>query len=260
MEKSSVSTWKILESLYAVMKNRKDKNVRFETLTTIGKKLVPNYRFKWPQMEWWEDTNFNKYLTLFDETEGMNADRRWMIYQLTRLTDSVPGDTAECGVYKGLGSYLICAANTKSQNHDRTHHMFDSFEGLSEPNKIDGNFWKKGDLSIGLEDVKKKFEDFTNVQYWKGWIPDRFNEVKDKQFSLIHIDVDIYKPTFDSIAFFYPRMSDGGIIICDDYGFTTCPGATEAINTFLADKPEKMISLSGGGGFIIKGKPTTRLT
>jgi hypothetical protein len=52
-------------------------------------------------------------------------------------------------------------------------------------------------------------------------------------------------------------MNKGGLILCDDYGFTSCPGATKAINEFLQDKKEKMISLSGGGGFFIKGTETS---
>jgi hypothetical protein len=45
----------------------------------------------------------------------------------------------------------------------------------------------------------------------------------------------------------------GGIFVCDDYGFLTCPGATKAMDEFLLTKREKMISLPGGGGFFIKG-------
>ena len=89
--------------------------------------------------------------------------------------------------------------------------------------------------------------------------PDRFNEVADRRFSFLHIDVDLYEPTRDSIAFFYPRMNVGGVIICDDYGFATCPGATKAIDEYLRDKPEKMMTLSDGGGFLIKGIPTSDL-
>ena len=72
------------------------------------------------------------------------------------------------------------------------------------------------------------------------------------RFSFVHIDVDLYDPTKDSISFFYDRLNADGIIVCDDYGFTTCPGATRACNEFLENKPEKMIALSGGGGFLIK--------
>jgi hypothetical protein len=70
------------------------------------------------------------------------------------------------------------------------------------------------------------------------------------------VDVDLYEPTRDSIRFFYDRLNPGGILVCDDYLFMTCPGATEAIDEFLADKPEKMLGLPGGGGFFIKGCAT----
>ena len=72
----------------------------------------------------------------------------------------------------------------------------------------------------------------------------------------MHIDVNLYQPTLDSLAFFYPRMQHGGIVVCDDYGFSTCPGATRAVQEFLADAPEKMVALPVGGGFFIKGCPT----
>src|SRR5579864_1850835 len=81
---------------------------RFLALRRISRWLMPNYRLSWPQLSWWNDEAFNAYLKRFGEREGMNADRRWMIYQLTRLVQSVPGDTAECGVFQGMGSYLIC--------------------------------------------------------------------------------------------------------------------------------------------------------
>ena len=49
-----------------------------------------------------------------------------------------------------------------------------------------------------------------------------------------------------------PRLAPGGILLCDDYGFDSCPGATRAVDEFLRDKPEKAISLSDGAGFFIK--------
>lgn len=229
--------------------------VRFETLVNFGRWLVPNYRFKWPQMAWWGREGFNHSLELFGEIEGMNTDRRFMISQLIRLTEGVEGDTVECGVYKGAGSYIICKEN-RSSKFKRVHHIFDSFEGLSQITALDGNHWSKNDLSVDLEAVKNNLKEFHSVKYYKGWIPTRFSEVGDIRFSFVHIDVDLFEPTRDSFEFFYPRMNDGGIILCDDYGFTTCPGATKAIDDYLIDKKEKMISLSGGGGFIIKGNET----
>ncbi len=64
--------------------------------------------------------------------------------------------------------------------------------------------------------------------------------------SFVHIDIDLYRPTRDSLEFFYPRMNDGGIIIVDDFALCACPGATRAVEEVLSGKPEQMISLPTG--------------
>ena len=101
----------------------------------------------------------------------------------------------------------------------------------------------------------RRLASFSRIQYYQGWIPERFPEVETLSFSFVHIDVDIHEPTRDSIEFFSPRLSTGGVLDCDDYGSAVCPGATKAIDDFLRDKKEKMIALSDGGGFLIKGRP-----
>jgi len=105
--------------------------------------------------------------------------------------------------------------------------------------------------------VGRALAEFPGVSLLAGWIPERFPAVADRRFAFVHIDVDLYEPTRDSLAFFYPRMSAGGIVVCDDYGFTSCPGATRAVDEYLADRPEKMIALSCGGGFLVKGVATS---
>ena len=229
---------------------------RLRLLRFAGKMLVPSYRFKWPQLDWWKNEEFTHYLDRFGELRVLNTDRKWMVHQLLRLVSHLPGDTAECGVFRGATSYLICSANEESQAGDKTHHLFDSFEGLSEPGPADGVHWSKGDLKCGIEHVRKALSDFAKVRFHPGWIPDRFQDVDDRKFSFVHIDVDLAEPTRQSLAFFYPRMEPGGIIVCDDYGQSTSPGATQAVDRFLADKPEKMLMLPEGGGFLMVKTPT----
>ncbi len=227
---------------------------KLRLLKVFADRLFGDFRLTWPQLDWWQDATFNAYLDRFNERKHPNTHRRWMVRQLIRLTGDVPGDTAECGVYKGATSYLICEANRLNGRFKRTHHMFDSFEGLSEPLPVDGGHWKKSDLSIAEDVVARNLAAFEgSIRFHKGWIPNRFGEVADRNFSFVHIDVDLYQPTLDSIFFFYSRLSHGAVLVCDDYGCTTCPGATKAIDEFLADKPEKMLSLDAGGGFFVKG-------
>jgi len=221
---------------------------RLYILKRVAKLVIPEYRFKWPQLDWWNDQSFTKYLQKFDELEGNNSDRRFAVSQLIRLTSKIEGDTAEVGVYRGAMSWIILNSNC-----GRAHHIFDSFEGLSRPSSVDGNHWSEGGLACSEEAVHRNLMEFAErYTCYKGWVPQRFGEVENLRFSFVHIDVDLYEPTKDSISFFYDRLNADGIIVCDDYGFTTCPGATRACNEFLENKPEKMIALSGGGGFLIK--------
>ena len=110
------------------------------------------------------------------------------------------------------------------------------------------------DLQCSIDVVKNNLKEFDEecIYFYPGWIPERFDHVKDRVFSFVHIDVDLYEPTLHSLRFFYPRMEAGGIILCDDYGFTSCPGATAACDLYFKDKQEMMISLPCGGGFIIR--------
>ena len=175
-----------------------------------------------------------------------------MSFQLMRMVEGVKGDTAECGVFKGATSKTILNMNEKCK-FNKQHHIFDSFEGLSAPTENDGVHWSENDLSFGENIVVNNLKPYSKFKLYKGWIPSRFPEVEKIKFSFVHIDVDLYEPTRDSIDFFYDKLNIGGILLSDDYGFTSCPGATKAIDNFLSNKDEKMISLSGGGGFFVKG-------
>lgn len=204
---------------------------------------------------WFHDQEFTDAWQGFPEANNAIHERRFNLYNLAKSVYNIPGDLAECGVYKGAGSYLILKAN---ENSNKQMHLFDSFEGLSEPQAEDApennrTFrWKKGDLRITKDQVQKNLSEFSNVQCYKGWIPERFNDVADSSFSFVHLDVDLYQPTYDALEFFYERVNSGGIIVCDDYGFESCPGAYKAVNDFMEDKPEKVIHLTTGQGIVIK--------
>jgi O-methyltransferase len=238
----------MLRGIYHLLTNpRARAEWRWTVLRKVTKLLIPHYRLIWPQMAWWNDERFNDFLRRFNEYDGYNSDRRWVISQLVKLVQSIPGDTAECGVLEGSSSYLISRALPQ-----KTHFMFDSFEGCSAPSGHDNGFFDENSLTVDVGTVKEKLKDCPNAVCLKGWIPDRFPEIADRRFAFVHIDVQQEQPTFDSLAFFYPRMQTGGIIVFDDYGFTTCPGARYAIDIFMKDKPEPIIELPTGNAFLVR--------
>ena len=68
----------------------------------------------------------------------------------------------------------------------------------------------------------------------------------------MHIDVGLYQPTRDSLKFFYPRTSPGGMIVCDHYGYVNCPGTKQACDELAADWPERWLHLPTDQGLLTK--------
>lgn len=222
----------------------------FAVLSRVARYLVPRYRLPSPNVDWLDDPSFLAYQRTFSVSPA-SAHRHFALQNLVKSVRDVEGDTAECGVYRGASSSLILAANERDAPL-RTHHIFDSFEGLSSPDSTDGGYWSAGHLSAPLEEVRRNLAD-RRYRLYPGWIPDRFNEVADEVFCFVHIDVDLYQPTTESLRFFYPRLSVGGVILCDDYGSSRCPGATRACDEFAAEHQlTGFVGLPAGGGFIIR--------
>jgi hypothetical protein len=225
---------------------------RFLLAERLSQLVYPKYKFSEFGRLYLEDENFLRLYEMFvakGTTNYHSLDRKYVLDQFLKLVADVEGDTAECGAYKGASSFLICRRILES---GKKHHVFDSFEGLSAPDAADGSYWKKGDLCSGEDEIRRNLRDFDFVVYHKGWIPERFRDVSSLKFCFIHLDTDLYMPTRDSLVFFYERLNPGGVIICDDYGFKTCPGAHKAFESFFSDKCEKVIALPTGQAFIVK--------
>ena len=207
-----------------------------------------------PAYTWPHDPEYLAVWAGFPESSEQADDRHFNLYNIAKLARLVPGDTAECGAFRGAGSHLILSALEGCAKH---HHIFDSFEGLSSPQSVDSHpgkegYWEAGDLAAEMSIVQANLAQFDHVSLHRGWIPERFPEVEDRTFALVHIDVDLYQPTHDSMAFFYERMNPGGVIIDDDYGSDWCPGARRAIDEFMSDKPEPVVHLTTGQALIVK--------
>jgi O-methyltransferase len=74
--------------------------------------------------------------------------------------------------------------------------------------------------------------------------------MKDVRFSFVHLDVDLYKSTYEALDFFYPRMTAGGILISHDY--VSSQGVTQSFADFFKDKPETPIELIGYQAMFVK--------
>jgi O-methyltransferase len=224
---------------------------RFELFYEIGRKLQPDFSINDRGRVFLKDEAFRNYYNRFiDASQNWKPfERRWTVGQMLRLLPDVPGNLAECGVFEGATAFQLCKFAHK---YGRKVHLFDSFQGVSTPNENDGAHWSKGDLSASEATLRTNLKEFDCFETFPGWIPSRFSDVADHEYAFVHIDVDLEQPTYDSIAFFYPRMSAGAVMILDDHGYDTCPGARKAALDYMADKPEPVLDLATGQGLIVR--------
>ena len=197
------------------------------------------------------------------DTEAVHQ-RLYNAVQFLRYTLDMDGEVAECGVFQGLSSYLFCSYVRLSRPDfkGRGYYVFDSFAGLSEPRPQDLTR-PEGALNIGfrragaykgtLETVKATLQEFPEIDYHPGWIPDSFAGIPEKKYKFVHLDLDLYEPIKGSVEYFYPRMVKGGIIVIDEYALCRWPGARQAVDEFCqANRLITPIELTTGNGVIIK--------
>lgn len=192
--------------------------------------------------------------------------RLYNAVQFLRYTLDLDGEMAECGTFQGLSSYLFChyVRLSRPDFKGRGYHVFDSFEGLSQPQAQDLNppqavgainfgFLQAGAFKGSLESAKATLTDFPEIDYHRGWIPESFAGLPEKNYKFVHLDLDLYEPIKGSVEYFYPRMVKGGIIVIDEYALARWPGARKAVDEFCqANQLITPVELTTGNGVMIK--------
>ena len=149
---------------------------------------------------------------------------------------NIEGDFCEIGVFRGDTFKRLAPL---ARHRGRRAHGFDSFCGMDDPTDLDFGYYDKGRLSVGgveafcciMDPVIQR----TEYDLFEGFIPTCFEAIKPTQrYALVIVDVDQYAPTVTSLDWVWPLVTEGGIVILDDY-FKNREGlAAMAIDEFLA--------------------------
>jgi len=193
-------------------------------------------------------TDFDKFYPKLDI--GQTYDEAYNLASNTYLTYDVDGDIAEVGVYSGGSAKVI----NEYKNKKKTLFLFDTFEGLKDCCEKDGEYLQNGFFTHDYEHVKKMFEGDDSVVLVKGYFPESTNTLIDNtKFSFIHLDVDTYQSTLNCLNYFYDKINKGGIIVVHDYtNNNQTEGVPLAVNEFLSDKAETVMTLGTSQGIIHK--------
>lgn len=158
------------------------------------------------------------------------------------LTNGVPGDLLETGVWRGGACIWMRAILQAWGAQDRLVWVCDSFEGLPKPDPRYAQdagdvHWKYADvLAVSLEQVQVNFARYglldQQVRFLKGWFRDTLPSAPVERLALLRLDGDMYSSTFDALEHLYPKLSPGGFVIVDDYG--AVPACRNAVEDYRA--------------------------
>jgi len=185
-------------------------------------------------------------------------------YELYKKIINIPGDIFEFGVYKG-GSLIRMATYRDTLEADASRKIiaFDAFgsfprAGSKDDNKFIDKFENEGGDGISVSELEDclKYKKIRNVELIKGDINSTLEGYILKnpavKVALLHIDVDVEKPTKIILENLYDKVVPGGLIVLDDYG--VIQGETKAVDDFFSDMKIKLqkLPLSKTPVFIVK--------
>lgn len=165
--------------------------------------------------------------------------RKWLEdFALITYEKNILGAVAEAGVFQGEFASMI-----NSNFPDRILYLFDTFEGFDQRDVMfeEKNSYsdaKAGYLNITSETLvldKMKYPE--NCVIRKGYFPETATDIHEK-FCYVNLDMDLYKPTLEGLRFFYPLMTNGGIITIHDYFSQGYEGVNAAVREFLDEVPD----------------------
>lgn len=163
----------------------------------------------------------------------------------------VPGAIVECGVWRG-GSMMAAALALRGANEYRELYLFDTYSGMSAPTDNDVDYQGIPALDrylksaandynewcyASLEDVRRNMKSTGYPEnlchFVKGSVLETLPCDSPDKIAILRLDTDWYESTLHELTHLYPRLSHGGVLIIDDYGYWQ--GCKRAVDEFFAE-------------------------
>lgn len=182
------------------------------------------------------------------------------------FADGIAGDFLEAGVCQGGATIFMRALQVVHGEAHRRTWVVDSFQGVPPSNQEDDRRY-----GLNLEEAREPWLAFSEarvrehfarydllddrVEFVAGWVADSVPGAPIGPLAMLRLDVDLYSSMQECLDLLYDRVSPGGFVIIDDYGWLE--SCRDAVDDFRArraiEDPIHAIDASGifwrkGGG------------
>lgn len=183
-----------------------------------------------------------------------SPERMYALYKAVEyiVDANIPGDLAECGVWRG-GSVMVMAATLAAKGcRNRRIWLYDTFAGMTAPGADDVDYAGRDAAALlneqaksqesliwGLAPIEIVRANLAKVPY----PPEMFNFVQGpveqtipgaipSQLAILRLDTDWYESTKHELVHLYPRLASRGVLCIDDYGYWR--GSRKAVDEYFA--------------------------
>ena len=154
------------------------------------------------------------------------------------VSAGIEGDFVECGVWRGGSMMAVAETLKRLQATDRDLHLFDTFSGMNDPTDKDVSCNGQSASSLlqaqsksdptsvwcvsGLDEVRNNLQTTAYPEdrlfYHPGMVEQTIPSAAPAKIALLRLDSDWYESTRHELVHLFPRLTDGGVLIVDDYG------------------------------------------
>jgi O-methyltransferase len=199
------------------------------------------------------------FLDAYDRCKAFTMTSIERLYSLYKCVEylgasGIPGDLAECGVWRGGSCMLMALALLRQRDTTRRIFMLDTFEGHPRPDAekdidIWGNRavdeWQRREASgqgreWGFASIAETQANLTSTGYPRdrlmfveGMVERTVPDVRTERLALLRLDTDWYHSARAALHHLYPKLVPGGVLIIDDYGHYK--GQREAVDAYFRE-------------------------
>lgn len=160
----------------------------------------------------------------------------------------IPGDFVECGCYKGTTARLIADYTDFAAQEGRHYYLYDLFE--HDPGMAHHALREHGgDLRQRVQD---RFADLPTVKVVQGRIPEVMHDTAPRQVAFMHLDLNNAAAEVGALEALFDRISPGGMLVLDDYGWRAYRAQKLAEDPWLAARGYDVLELPTGQGLVFK--------
>lgn len=237
---------------------------KFEATKDTGPlgRITENAVQNFERLHYRSDDFFNHFPCF---TSAKNISRFVSFYECYKKTLDISGHIAEVGVFRGSASFFFAKLGLLYEPQGLTQvHGFDWFkepEGYNGQAFLDpASYYEPFERISSIIDIQglqthlllHRLNVLTELEGF-------FKENDYLRFKIVFLDAGDYGIVEKCIKEFWPRLSQGGILILDQYNYEVAPGETLAVRDLL---PEDAVIRTFPNGwmptaYVIKGEKLT---